>query len=378
MDETIDLRIGEANAVREQMLAIVSHDIKNPLSIIQLEAQMLLKLCERHEDTLFSDKVRSQASRILKTSERIKALINDLLDRNKSEEGLACLKKSDCDFISLCLEVLESQRLLLKQKELSTNICIEGDWTVSIDKNKISQVVANLLSNAIKFSPHGSDIQLSIHGSSDEVVCSITDNGPGLKNADLHRVFEKYWTGVVGGNSGTGLGLFICKTIVEAHGGHISVENRPDHGASFSFSLPIQNESSRKNWLKDKKQKILIIDDDEDLRELICWVLGVEGYGVQAYGDPLEALESLREGRHIPQLMIVDFQMQGMNGLEFLASKREIGYLEVSQCPVLLMSASSDELDMSGEPKDLKDVLKKPLDLESLVEKIKFHVVMSN
>jgi DNA-binding response OmpR family regulator len=61
-----------------------------------------------------------------------------------------------------------------------------------------------------------------------------------------------------------------------------------------------------------------------------------------------------------------------------LASKREIGYLEVSQCPVLLMSASSDELDMSGEPKDLKDVLKKPLDLESLVEKIKFHVVMSN
>lgn len=375
MDERIDFQVGEAHAVREQMLAIVSHDIKNPLSIIQLEAQMLLKLCERQEDNLFSNKVRSQANRILKTSERIKALIVDLLDRNKTEEGLASLKKSDCDFVNLCQEVMDSQRPLLNQKELDLRTSIQGDWIVSIDKNKISQVISNLLSNAIKFTPSGSEIQLSIQGSSDEVICTITDNGPGLKNSEIGRVFEKYWTGGVGGHSGTGLGLFICKTIVEAHGGHIFVENGEHHGAHFSFSLPTIKENSGQHWLKDKKQKILVIDDDEDLRELICWLLGVEGFGVQAYGDPIEALESLRSGRHIPQLMIVDFQMQGMNGHEFISIKKEIEATGVAKCPVMFMAASSDDLIDSLETEDFQEVLKKPLDLERLMEKIKSVVV---
>lgn len=371
MDERIDFQVGEAHAVREQMLAIVSHDIKNPLSIIQLEAQMLLKLCERQEDNLFSNKVRSQANRILKTSERIKALIVDLLDRNKTEEGLASLKKSNCDFVSLCQEVMDSQKPLLNQKDLNLKAFIQGDWIVSIDRNKISQVISNLLANAIKFTPSGSEIQLSIQGSTDEVICTIADNGPGLKNSEIGRVFEKYWTGGVGGHSGTGLGLFICKTIVEAHGGHIFVENGEHNGANFSFSLPTIKENSDQHWLKDKKQKILVIDDDEDLRELICWLLGVEGFGVQAYGDPIEALESLRAGRHIPQLMIVDFQMQGMNGYEFLSKKREIEDIGVAQCPVMFMAASSDDLIDSLEAEDFQEVLKKPLDLESLVEKIK-------
>ena len=109
-------------ANREQMLAIVCHDMKNPLCIIQLEAQMLLKVAEQHCMNLFSEEVKNQANRILKTTDRLKTLIVDLIDKNKSEEGLFTLHKMDCDLSQLFQEVIEANRPLVKEKNLSIKL----------------------------------------------------------------------------------------------------------------------------------------------------------------------------------------------------------------------------------------------------------------
>lgn len=365
----------QAYAAREQMLAIVTHDIKNPLSAIQLEAQMLLKVADRHGKNVLAEEVKIQANRILKTTDRLKGLIADLLDKNKTEDGLSSLKKTEVDIAKMFQDVFDTNRPLIKQKNINIRTTFLHNVQLQLDKNKMFQVLTNLLSNAIKFSPISGTIQLSIEESENDFIFSVSDNGPGLKASELNLVFEKYWTGGVIGRSGTGLGLFICKTIVEAHGGHIGVDNLIGGGSRFWFSVPKPCRSFQTPyWIKDTKRKILVIDDDDDLREVISWALSKEGYAVHAYSDPKEALNSLKNGRHFPQLIIVDYHMDSMKGCEFLMHKKQIDLIEVQECPVVMISASPDEVLNSASAELYKEILAKPLDLEALMINIKKYI----
>src|SRR5690606_19046238 len=150
--------------------------------------------------------------------------------------GLSNLKKSECDAAKLFQEVLDANRPLIKQKELLVRTHLPGAVRLSLDRNKMFQVLNNLLSNAIKFTTPNGNIELTLEERESHYIFSVSDDGPGLRTSELNRVFEKYWSGRE--SSGTGLGLFICKTIVEAHGGHISVENLPEKGTRFFFTLP--------------------------------------------------------------------------------------------------------------------------------------------
>ena len=357
----------EAHVAKEQMLAIVSHDIKNPLSVIQLEAQMLIRLSQSHLGHPLAAKVQNQANRILNTTNRIKTLISDLLDKNKSTEGLTSLHKSQCEITQIFQEVFESNRCLIKEKNIAVRTMFPEEVHLLVDKNKMYQVLSNLLCNAIKFTPYGGRIALGAEETEDDFLLSVSDSGPGLRESELNMVFEKYWTGEIIGRSGTGLGLYICKTIVEAHGGQIQVSNLPVCGSRFSFTIPKTCRALQPNWIKDSQKKILIIDDDEDLREAISWALCKEGFAVHSYADPKEALEGLRSGRHSPQLIILDYQMDSMKGCEFLKCKRDSPILEVRECPVVMISAASEELTYSISRDHYNEIMAKPLDLEALL-----------
>jgi signal transduction histidine kinase len=364
----------EALAAREQMLAIVSHDIRNPLSIIQLEAQMLLKLAKQKDETSLASEVDVLAKKILKTTDKMKALIADLLDRKKTEHGLSKIQKSDHHFINILNEVLDLNRRTLHQKGIKTDLRGESKSMIQVDRNKIFQVLTNLLSNAIKFSPESGQVYMTLEEGDYDLSFSISDNGPGLKPSDVKNVFQKYWTGGIPSQSETGLGLFICKTIIEAHGGQIYAENIPDSGARFWFTIPKRTfDGHFYIQKKDKKKKILIIDDDEDLREVLGWILEGEGFSVQSYGDPLEALKDLESERLIPQFMVVDFQMDKMFGSDFLRHKRELKQDEVKNCPVIMISSSPDEVLKDIYSLGQIEMMSKPLDLSFLTHKIKYH-----
>jgi signal transduction histidine kinase/ActR/RegA family two-component response regulator len=366
----------QAYAARDQMLAIVSHDIKNPLGAIHLEAQMLLKVAERHQQSLLSEEVKIQARRILKTTERLKSLIIDLLDKSKSEYGLSTLNKTEADLGRLLQDVVDASLPIYRKKNIRIKIVnnFNGPF-LSFDKNKMFQILNNLLSNAIKFTPEGGCIEIEIAEDELDLVVSFSDNGPGLNAADLTRVFEKYWTNNKSGYSGTGLGLFICRTIVEAHGGLINVKNLPGGGARFWFTIPkLHKDISKENWIKDGHKKILVIDDDDDLREVISWVLGRAGFSVHSYADPRLALEALGQGRHSPHLMVVDFHMDSMTGREFLEKKVKIPDEQVSSCPVIMISASPVEVESSVSDRLYNEIITKPLDLENLIKIINKYV----
>lgn len=367
----------EAFAQKEQMIAIVSHDIKNPLSAIQLEAQMLLRAVDRSPKSILGEEVKIQVNRILKTTDRMKLLISDLLDRSKSNNSLTNLSKVKMDLETLFHEVIDSLRPLLQQKEILIKRNFPSSKSVvSLDRNKMFQVLSNLLNNAIKFTPEKGIIHISMEEHYQELIISVMDSGPGLNDIELTRVFEKYWMGNNSQCPGTGLGLFICKTIIEAHGGHIEAENIPGQGARFSFSLPKVDQEqvvfSYYDSPKDKRKKVYIVDDDEDLREVISWALGQEGYAIHSFHSPKEALDCLIKGRHLPNLVVVDFHMDEMNGNEFLLRKNSIE--AARNCPVVMISASPQEIEGVIKRDLYSEVITKPIDLEALVANVNKYI----
>lgn len=360
----------EAFAAKEQMLAIVSHDIKNPLSAIHLEAQMLQRAAERSEKSILAEEVKIQANRILKTTDRLKNLISDLLDKNKSENSLSHLNKGKIDCMRLIQDVMDSMRPLIQDKEITLRMSLPHHAEMVIDRHKMFQVFSNLLNNAIKFTPNGGFIEIGVEETENEFIFNVDDSGPGLKDKEINKVFEKYWTGNSTDCAGTGLGLFICKTIVEAHGGHIFVENH-NEGARFKFTIPKPETTSAPYYenKNDLRKKIFIVDDDEDLREVISWALGKEGYAIHAFASPVEALTALNKGRHQPNLIVVDFHMDEMKGSDFILKKNEIH--QVKHCPVVMISASPQEVQREVPSELYRQVITKPIDLEGLVDNVR-------
>ncbi len=361
----------EALGAKEQMLAIVSHDIKNPLSAIQLEAQMLLRAADRAGKSVLSEEVKIQANRILKTTDRMKVLISDLLDKNKTENGLTQLTRQNVSVAKLVQDVIDSLRPLAQEKELILLTAIPQGAFFSVDRNKMFQVICNLMSNAVKFSPAAGTICITLEEHEHEVTVAVNDSGSGLSQVDLHKVFDKYWTGGDGKISGTGLGLFICKSVVEAHGGHIGAENLPEAGARFSFTLPKGPVSDirRADRRTDQRKLVYIVDDDDDLREVMCWALQKEGIAVRAFSSPLEALAVLREESGAPHLIVVDYHMDDMKGSEFVVHKSQIS--QVKQCPVVMISASPKEVERNVPSGLYQHIITKPIDLEGLVTNVR-------
>lgn len=352
----------EAFASRQRMLAIVSHDIKNPLSAIHLEAQMLMKTVDKHGKSVMGEEVKVQAKRILNTAERMKELLVDLLDKNRGSGGLKKIQKSQVDPVQLFFESLDNVRPLVAEKNIRLKFHPkENIPSLSLDRNKIYQVFSNLLNNAIKFTPHGGEIHFDLSWDDDRFYFTFTDTGRGLPIGEEEKVFEKFWTGKGSSHSGTGLGLFICRTVIEAHGGTISCGNVNGKGASFTFTLPREKAVAEDGVTGE----IFVVDDDEDLCEVMTWSLKKEGFRVRAFHSGEAALRALTRSK--PAVLIVDYHLGDMNGCEFLTKRRLI----CPDCPVILVSGSPDEVACSAPAGEYVTIVEKPLDLEGLLREVK-------
>ena len=367
----------EALAAKEQMLAIVSHDIKNPLFAIRLEAQMLLRAAERSGKSILGEEVKIQANRIIKTTDKMKSLISDLLDKNRSENSLSNLRCEEVDAVKLLNEAIEASRPLMAEKDIVLKLKVLEKLMTYLDRHKMFQVFSNLINNAIKFTPRNGEIDIELNEFEEKLIFQLKDSGPGLNLQHKEKIFEKYWMGETN-QSGTGLGLFICKTIIEAHDGRIVAESGLDGGACFWFSMPKRKTEQKFNYVRqdissELSKKIYIIDDDEDLREVMAWALGKEGYAVHCFKSPLEALHTLKSGGSHPQLIIVDYHMDEMKGSEFIIKKNQIESLK--DCPILMISASPQEAIKDISPNLYKKIITKPIDLIGLVDNVKQYLL---
>ncbi|MFA5584470.1 MAG: ATP-binding protein [Bacteriovoracaceae bacterium] len=335
-----------------QTLAIISHDLKNPLNAIRLDAQILHKKSKRSD--LSREEIKRFANRIIKTTDRLALMVNDLLDRDKQGNVLISLTRTFVNAESLIDEVIDVVRPIAKRNSLKIKKNIHGEIPEFLaDKNKIFQVLLNLMSNALKFSYQHTIVQLEVRLEKKCVYFSVLDSGPGIDPVMDSVLYEKYCAGQ-GKESGSGLGLYICKTIVEAHQGVLTHHKREKGGTCFEFYLPLAMEKRDSNL-----RKIYLIDDDEDLRDVLSWALNSEGYHVESFANPQLALKSLENGLDRPALIMTDFDNEEI--------------LKFQNIPLLLTVTSPESIG-EYDNRRYSEILYKPLDLDNLVNKVSHYM----
>ena len=223
--------------LQEELLAIVSHDLRNPLNTILLGAKGIVAL--RRGDT--PDQVRSFAERILRAGDQMKGLIDDLLTFGTIERGGLHVAPQPCSASLLLSRAHDLVQLVAARAGIALVPELpDGEVDVLADENRVLQVLSNLLGNAVKFSPPRGHIRVGaqVGASGTDVVFWVADEGAGIPPGLKDRVFERYFKVEGTGRGGTGLGLYIARSIVEAHGGRIWVESEPGRGSTFHFTLP--------------------------------------------------------------------------------------------------------------------------------------------
>ncbi|HEX2060666.1 MAG TPA: HAMP domain-containing sensor histidine kinase, partial [Thermoanaerobaculia bacterium] len=231
----------QAVRAREEVLAIVSHDLRNPLNAVTLGASLL-----KMSNTLSTDD-REQLDTIEVSAKRMSRLIADLLDVTRLEGGKRLPIEPETVPVRELID--EAEELFRAQAGVaSVSIVVHVDDPlppVHADRHRVMQVLSNLIGNSMKFTPPGGRIDVSATRTDGTVLFTVADNGPGIPKENLSDIFSPYWQAKRTERMGAGLGLPIAKGIVEAHGGTIWVESDAGQGTRFYFTLPIADEKSR-------------------------------------------------------------------------------------------------------------------------------------
>lgn len=230
--ERARVRLQDAIRSRDEVLAVVSHDLRNLISPILMGATWIERVAE-------DEKVIQKARLIQRSTTKMEALIQDLLDLAAVESGQLRVKLASCPPGEITREAVETQMSVAQERGITLLADIADDLpAIRCDRERILQVFSNLLGNALKFTPSGGTVAVRTAVAGGKVVFTVWDTGPGLEPAQAGRIFERHVRGD-DIQAGVGLGLFISQRLMEAHGSRITVETAPGKGCAFSFSLPI-------------------------------------------------------------------------------------------------------------------------------------------
>jgi len=290
---------------RDELIAIVSHDLRNPLSTVLSGASMLLEDIEK-------ERVHKIAKMIVRSAGRMETLINDLLDLGRLDAGSLAIVQQAVDVGDVLLETVEAHADLAAQKSQWLGAtALDGVVIAHADRQRLLQILSNLVANAIRFTPEHGSVTVSAHREGEMIVILVADSGPGIPQEHLAHVFDRFWRGRPNDKTSLGLGLSIVKGLVDAHGGAVAVASEPGRGATFSFTLPATNAEVTAFM----RPVVLLVDDDPSIRRAIERALTAARFRVVTASDGVEALERLRSER--AQLIILDLMMPRMDGLEF-------------------------------------------------------------
>jgi len=370
----------ELDQMKDFFLSTVSHELRTPLTSIKSFAEILLSYEDEDKETQ-----REFLTIINDESDRLTRLINDFLDLSKIKAG-----RMQWETVKLAIpEVIEisinATHALFAQKDLRADVDLGPDLPpISADKDRLVQVVTNLLSNAIKFTPEGGEIRVraqifkdgEAEGVSDMIRVGVSDTGIGIAPEDLEKVFEKFKQ--VGDTltdrpKGTGLGLPICKEIVEYHGGRIWAESEPGKGSTFYFTLPAMEKIEVEvPEVKEEKAKvplgggktILVVDDEANIRRFLSHELTNRGYRVFEGSGGKEAIALARE--HHPDLITLDVLMPDIDGFDVTAVLKSDP--DTKDIPILILSVTEDK--EKAFKLGANDYVTKPFDSEMLMSKI--------
>ena len=337
------------NRIKDEFLAILSHELRSPLNPILGWTKLL--------QTRKLDEAKTIAA--LATIERnAKAqcqLIDDLLDMARVLRGKLSLNMAPVDLLLVIESAIDTVQTAAIVKSIQIHAVLSDIRQVSGDAVRLQQIIWNLLTNAVKFTPSGGRIDIRLEQIDNQAQITITDTGKGISPDFLPHIFESFRqedASVTRNHGGLGLGMAIVYQLVEAHGGTVTADSPGEgKGATFTVRLPLLNVNSKKNQSSPSREqnldltsiRVLVIDDEPDSRELLAVMLtqaGAEVMSVASAAEFLAALESFQ-----PDVAVSDIGMPEVDGYTLLRQVRSLSLEQGGQVPAIALTAYAGEID---------------------------------
>jgi PAS domain S-box-containing protein len=376
--EKANTRLKELDNMKDNLLSTVSHELRTPLTSIKSFTEILLTY---DEDKNTQKKFLGIIS---EESDRLTRLINDFLDLSKIQAGKMQWKPVELSVADVINSAVLTTRPLLQKAKLELILDIEPDLPhIMCDRDKLVQVFTNLLGNAVKFTHEGGNVTLKTWRNKEDpqwLTVSISDTGIGIAPENHHKIFDNF--GQVGDAlkdrpKGTGLGLPICKKIVENYGGKIWVESVLGQGTTFLFSLPAAKENTcsvaapvnppvaiTQSNSEVKGKTILVVDDEANIRCFIQHELTKRGYQVIEASGGRDAVDLARKYR--PDLITLDISMPDLNGLDVTAVIKNDP--DTKNIPILIISVMEEQ--QRAFQLGANDYINKPISIELLTQRV--------
>lgn len=240
-DEThlhrISEELKEAVKLRDEFLSISSHELKTPLTSLEMQLQLFAHIVENDEGPIPRERVEKVVEVSKRQMGRLNSLVEDLLDATRISSGKLTLNFGPVDLCELVHEVIERYAPLIRQHQCELELHIPESVVAQVDRLRFEQILTNLLSNATKYAPRG-QVKVILEEKGENIQLVVSDNGPGIRPEDQPRIFKRFERLSSQEGKGLGLGLFIVKNIVEAHEGSITLTSETGKGTSFAVQIP--------------------------------------------------------------------------------------------------------------------------------------------
>ena len=371
---------------KDKFLASVSHELRTPLTIVAGNLQLLLR-------KKLGDKEKSYANKSLAASKKLEAMIRDLLDIQKIIMGGMSLEPAEFDVPELLAEIEDTLQPNAKVNDNKLTVSCEGIGTAFLDRVRLNQILTNLVSNSCKFTDNGT-VTIDAHGWTDDdrdwMKFTVTDTGRGMNEEEQKKVFTRFYTNKKANESGTGLGLDICRRLGELMGGHVYLkESNPGVGSVFVVELPQRmtvpgkeataettagraKKKRRRDFaavdraLKDypvdseRPPTVLVIDDEPGIQDLMTQHLTGRGYRVIAADSGEVGIEKAKQEK--PQLITLDVMMDGSDGWEVLQKlKADPATAEIPVVMVTILDREDKGFALGAD-----DYITKPVDWDQM------------
>ena len=371
----------EANRAKDFFLAFVSHELRSPLNAILGWSKILLT-------KQVDDETRMNALQTIEKSARVQTkLIDDLVDSARVASGKLRLEYRPTNLYEIVNATFQAQLPSASSHNIDFTFTADsGQITVYGDAGRLQQIFANLLSNALKFTPDGGSVSIDLQSTRDSAVVSVTDSGQGIEPEALPNIFRQFSQGdITQGrrNSGLGLGLSIVNVLVEKHGGSIRAESAgAGLGSTFTVTIPLSMSHSEViesqprsaaavNTQPLSRIKILIVEDDNDSREVLELFLQQSGATVVSTESAKSAIKMLKVFGTLPDIIVSDLAMPDEDGYTLVSKIRQLAAEDGGKVPALALSAfATAESRKRALESGFTSYATKPFEPDSLVSEI--------
>lgn len=364
----------EANRLKDEFLATLSHELRNPLNIIVGYSEVLARSSEAKQSEL----IYHAAETIQKHADVQSQLINDLLDLSRLETGKLALEPRPLSLAAVIRDAVESIHGRAAEKEIMLSVDLPAEpIVVNADQVRVQQIVWNLVANAVKFTPKGGRISVTLEGDGREAALAVEDNGQGIDQDFLPHVFEMFRQADASAtrkHGGMGIGLALVRQLAELHGGRVEARSEGmGQGARFIVRLPLHTDSKTPRTATTKRvaegeltgARILVVDDTQDSLNMIRVLLTNKGAIIETALNGEEGLRAAESSDF--DLILSDIAMPGMDGYEFLRALREKPRHASTPAIALTGFGRTEDVEKARQA-GFTTHLTKPLDFGTLVK----------